>query len=321
MSKLIKVTDEYLNQIKKDFEDALSSGKFSDGKITFTKTIGSIDRKATIFFTEIAWLKMQTLIREYDKEVAWHGIAKRVDDETKDEYIISDIIVYPQEVTGATVTTDQNEYQMWLMNQDDDVFNNIRFQGHSHVNMGTTPSSVDTSLYDGILAQLSDDMFYIFMIWNKRGEKTIKIYDMKKNVLFETSDCTIEIMDDNTGIERWLKNAKSMVKDKVYSTPANNVMPYGYGSSSYSGYYGGSTSHYGGNTSQYGGNSATYGSYSSPKNNSEKKQEDCENKKKKRKGKRSNHKNQTKQGRQMTMFSDGWYDDEEYQHHNSFFAR
>lgn len=189
MSKNIKITDESLNEVRKAFEEALSTGKFSDGKITFTKTLGIVNRKATIFFTELAWLKMQTLIREFDKEVAWHGIAKRGEDASKDEYYITDILVYPQEVTGATVSTDQEKYQMWLMSHDDEVFNNIRMQGHSHVNMDVTPSSVDTSLYDRILEQLDDDMFYIFMIWNKRKEKTIKIYDLAKNIFFRYFGC------------------------------------------------------------------------------------------------------------------------------------
>lgn len=177
---------------------------------------------------------MLTLVREFDKEVAWHGIAHRCEDE-EDAYIISDILVYPQEVTGATVNTDQEKYQMWLMNHDDDVFNNIRMQGHSHVNMSTSPSTVDTSLYDRILEQLDDDMFYIFLIWNKRNEKTIKIYDLAKNVLFETADVTVSVREDDIGMERFLKNAKEMVQDKKY-TPVKTTTygnPYGYG-----GYYG-----------------------------------------------------------------------------------
>lgn len=217
MSKIIKMTQENIAELRRDFEEALKGIKLSDGKINFTKTFGTIQRKATLQFTEIAWLKMQTLVREFDKEVAWHGIAKRGDEEGKDSYIISDILVYPQEVTGATVNTDQEKYQTWLMNHEDEVFNNIRMQGHSHVNMGTSPSGVDTSLYDRILEQLEDDMFYIFLIWNKRGDKTIKIYDLAKNVLFETSDVTVEVLDDGTGIEHFLRNAKEMVQDKTYS--------------------------------------------------------------------------------------------------------
>lgn len=244
MSKNIKITDESLNEVRKAFEEALSTGKFSDGKITFTKTLGVVNRKATVYFTELAWLKMQTLIREFDKEVAWHGIAKRGEDTSKDEYYITDILVYPQEVTGATVNTDQEKYQMWLMSHDDEVFNNIRMQGHSHVNMGVTPSGVDTSLYDRILEQLDDDMFYIFMIWNKRKEKTIKIYDLAKNILFDTSDVTVEILDDGTGIEKFLKDAKDAVKDKP-TTPTSTYQSNYRGSYGYGGYYGGYGSSYG----------------------------------------------------------------------------
>lgn len=230
MSKLIKITKECLEECQKEFLEALSSGKFSDGKVTFTKNLGTIDRKATVYFTEIAWLKMQTLIREFSSEVGWHGIAHK--GKEPDTYIISDILIYPQEVTGTTVTPDQEEYQMWLMEQDDEVFNNIRMQGHSHVNMGTSPSSVDTNFYDSILEQLDDSMFYIFMIWNKRGEKTVKIYDLKENVLFETSDTTIKIIDDELGMEKFLKEAKDLVKAKTYNTGVSRL------GNTYSSYYG-----------------------------------------------------------------------------------
>lgn len=245
MSKIIKMTSQNLDELRKDFEEALKGVKLSDGKINFTKTFGNIQRKATLYFTELAYLKMLTLVREFDKEVAWHGIAKRHDTE-EDAYIISDILVYPQEVTGATVNTDQEKYQMWLMSHEDDVFNNIRMQGHSHVNMGTTPSTVDTSLYERLLDQLDDTMFYIFLIWNKRNEKTIKIYDLAKNVLFETADVTVSLIEDGTGMEKFLSTAKEMVQDKKYTptTPATYGKPYGYG-----GYYG----TYGSQQSTYGG--------------------------------------------------------------------
>ena len=226
MSKIIKVTENNLVEIRKDFEEALKNLKLSDGKINFTKTFGTIQRKAKLYFTEHAYIKMLSLVKEFDKEVAWHGIAKRSETE-EDAYIISDILVYPQVVTGVTVNTDQEEYQMWLMKHDDEIFNNIRMQGHSHVNMPTTPSSVDTALYDQILDQLDDDMFYIFLIWNKKNDKTIKIYDMAKNVLFETSDITVSILSENESIEEFLSDAKKLVQDKptyvtVNTTSYNN---------------------------------------------------------------------------------------------------
>lgn len=237
MSKVIKITPELLAEIRAEFEESLKAGKFADGKINFTKTMGTVARKATVFFSEIAWLKMWTLVSEFDKEVAWHGVAKRGEDPTKDEYYITDILVYPQEVTGATVNTDQVKYQTWLMSHDDDVFNNIRMQGHSHVNMGVTPSTVDTTHQEQILDQLEGDMFYIFMIWNKRKDKTIKIYDLAKNVLFETADVTVEIMNDGTGIESWLKQAKEMVVTKTYTYQNGGCNGYGGGYNGYNDNY------------------------------------------------------------------------------------
>lgn len=222
MSRIIKMTPECLDGILEEFKQELKSGTFTDGKICFTKTFASVDRKATVFFTEIAWLKMQTLIKEFSQEVAWHGVARRGNDESKDEYYIEDILVYPQEVTGATVNTDQEKYQTWLMSHSDEVFNSIRMQGHSHVYMGTTPSGVDASLYEKILEQLDDDMFYIFMIWNKRDEKTVKIYDMKKNVFFDTCDIDVKVLNDGTGIESFLKNAREMVSNKMSTHQGNS---------------------------------------------------------------------------------------------------
>jgi len=302
MAKIIKLTPNYIEEVRKAFEEALSSTKLSDGKINFTKTFGTSKRDATVYFTELAWLKMQTLIREFDKEVAWHGVAMRGEDPSKDEYYITDILVYPQEVTGATVNTDQEKYQMWLMEHEDDVFNNIRMQGHSHVNMGTTPSSVDTSLYDRILDQLDDDMFYIFMIWNKKGEKTIKIYDLAKNVLFETQDCTVKILDDGTGIEQFLKNAKSMVKDKVYTSPSSPS------AKSYTGYSG-----YNGYNGNYNYEERSAFATSSPKKEeskeSEKKSATPSDKKSgKRKGKRKTGMKNASEERQLSLYRSGAYD-------------
>ena len=242
MSKVIKLTTEQLQECRRDFDTALSTMKLTDGKISFIKTITSPNEKATLYFDPLAWRKMQTLIKEFDKEVAWHGVAYRGEDETKNEYFITDILVYPQNVTGATVNTDQEKYEMWLMQHEDEVFNNIRMQGHSHVNMATSPSGVDETHQAKILEQLEDDMFYIFLIWNKSNSKFIKIYDLKKNILFETIDVTVEILDDGSGIDEFLAEAKKLVEDK----PTTPYYSGGYnGGYNNGGYYGGYNGSYG----------------------------------------------------------------------------
>lgn len=216
MSKIIKLTPEHIEECMSEFRKDLTTSKWADGKINFSKTIGTISRKAKIFFTEEAWMKMQALVRKFEKEVAWHGVAFRGEDAEKDEYIIKDILVYPQKVTGASVEMDTEEYAKWIEeNIEDERFFDIRMQGHSHVNMGVTPSSVDLAHQEEILYQLSDKMFYIFMIWNKKGDRNIKIYDLAKNVLFETTDIDVEVLNDGYGIDSFIKEAEEQVKDRV----------------------------------------------------------------------------------------------------------
>ena len=217
MAKIIKLTETEIEQARQAFEESLSKLRLTDGQINFSKSFTAIERKATIYMTGIAWMKMQTLVREFDKEVAWHGVAFRGEDETKDEYTITDILVYPQEVTSTTVDMDVEAYQDWLNALTDDVFNNLRMQGHSHVNMSVGPSGTDENLYKQMLANLPEDSFYIFMIWNKKWDKTVKLYDMKKNLFFGTTDCEVKVIDD-LGMEEFLKNAKENVKTKTYTT-------------------------------------------------------------------------------------------------------
>lgn len=213
MSKIIKPTEEDIRQIQEEFAETIAKHNFADGELVF-KASAKSDRKAKVIFKDLAWRKMKGLIDQMQSEVGWHGIAKRHEDEDKDWYIIEDILIYPQEVTGVTVTTDDG-YRNWLFSQED--LNNIRMQGHSHVNMSTSPSSTDWELYNDIRSQLTSDMFYIFMIWNKKSENTIMIYDMKKNLMFEDNDITYSV-EDPDGYYSFMEEAMDVVKTKPVTT-------------------------------------------------------------------------------------------------------
>lgn len=228
MSKVIKFNEEQKNELREAFEKALESFKSTDGTFSFSKQFGNLDRRATVLFSEMAWLKMQALINENNQEVGWYGLTKRGDDPEKDEYKIYDILVYPQIRTAADIDQDQDECNKWMMDlvkNRREAFLDMHMHGHSHVNMGVSPSTTDLAFYKTILAQQNDDMFYIFMIWNKRGEKTIKIYDLAKNVLFETADCTVLISNDGVGIEDFLTESKGLIRDYSYTSKASKTSP------------------------------------------------------------------------------------------------
>lgn len=232
MSRILRLTPEAIEKCCKKFEDSLNNATKFDEKFKYTEDF-STGEKTTVWFTPDAWTKMVALIHDYASEVGWHGIASRTEN---GDYLISDILVYPQVVSGSTVNTDQKEYEMWMMRQEDDIYNNIRMHGHSHVNMSPSPSGVDDTHRDGIIEQLEDDMFYIFMIWNKSFKYTAKIYDMKRNVLFDTEDISVQMVNTVVGLDRFLKEAKEMVKPRVWSGGQTGA---GSGYAGYNGYGGG----------------------------------------------------------------------------------
>ena len=221
MAKIIKMTPELREECRAAFQEelekALVSAKFADGKLSITKSFGTIDRKAKIYISEIAWMKITTLLREFNKEVAWHATAFRLPD--CDDYYIKDILVYPQTVTASTVDMDVEKYAQWLQEgimAGDERFDHIRCQMHSHVNMGVFASGTDIQHQEEILEQLRDNGFYIFMIWNKRHDAYMRIFDMEKNVLFEKEDIEWLVLDDTIGLSKFLDEAKKVVKEHVY---------------------------------------------------------------------------------------------------------
>lgn len=228
MSKMIKMTPAMLAECKSEFEAAAAGAKISDGKLTFIKTFAADDRKATVFFTADAWAKMVILLDRFSKEIAWHGVASRVGADGSNQYLISDILVYPQEVGYTTVEMDTEAYAKWIVEHDgDDRFDNIHMQGHSHVNMPTSPSSVDLAHQAEILAQLSDDGFYIFMIYNKRFERNIKIYDMRDNALFDDAEVVVKMYGAEESFDEFLASAKELVRDKSYCPSTTSSLPKG----------------------------------------------------------------------------------------------
>lgn len=136
---------------------------------------------ARLYISSAAFNKMASLVANFSTEVGWHGLARRVG---KFAYEVYDVVVYPQEVTGVNVVPDEGQYGLWLMSQPDEIFQNIRMQGHSHVNMSCYPSSTDRGTYAKLLADLPADSFYVFLIMNKRGESWAQIYDKASQTVF-----------------------------------------------------------------------------------------------------------------------------------------
>lgn len=246
MSKPITLTQDVIMEMAKEFVEALKKSKLSDGKVTYSKSFAYKDKEnASLVFTTQAFAKMTRLIQSFDCEIAWHASCSR-DEEDPTVFYVDDILVYPQTVTGVTVTMDEEKYGAWLQQglmEEDERFDRIHFQGHSHVNMAVTPSSTDTDHQKEILSQLKKTGWYCFMIANKKFEYNIWIFDLANNVLYETADVDMIIGDDGLDLDAFEAEAKELAPKKtVTAAPAKTYggadknKPYYWGRPYYDGY-------------------------------------------------------------------------------------
>lgn len=195
-----------------DFTKYLNSAKLSDNTLKYTNTITQTTKtkRATIQISTTAYLKMLLYVRDTTTEIAWHGTVTK----DKDTYLIHDVFLYPQKLSAATVTTDQEAYNKWCEQLDDEHYNSMRLQGHSHVNFGVSPSGTDTNFYNSILQVLPKNDFYIFMILNKAGDSFFTIYDLENNLIYEKTDIDIQIIDKNQDILALIKDEKDNYCEK-----------------------------------------------------------------------------------------------------------
>lgn len=205
--KILELTEEIVNQKLAELKTTMLSGtKTIEGKLTFDLGLGKAkdQHRPQILFDYEAYHKMRQLVQQCPKEIGWHGTVHR-DGLT---FTITDILVFPQVVTAATVNPDDELYTLWAMEQPEEIFNHMRFHGHSHVNMGCTPSAVDTTYQEALIQNVKD--FYIVGIFNKRDEFNIWIYDVENNICYDKTDIDFLTPTENGAV--W---AKTMIAEYV----------------------------------------------------------------------------------------------------------
>lgn len=221
MAKPIFISDTSIEEILNEMRTELRKSRLCNGKLNYTKEyVYKDNEKAVIWFTPAAYAKMLSAIMSFESEIAWHGVVDRVP-EKDNEFLISDIIVYPQLATGVTVEMDEEKYmEMRMQNMNNENYKKLYMQGHSHVNMGTSPSSVDITHQEQILNQTPEDKFYIFMIWNKKLQQTTVIYDLRENTYYESSEIEYRIVGED--FKGFLEEAKTNIRNK-YTAGSNTV--------------------------------------------------------------------------------------------------
>ena len=196
----------------------LRNVRLMDGKIE-DRDMGAIPlpkdapQRAEILIKPMAYAKMIALIQSFSTEIGWHGICKR-SAEKDNVFTIEDVFVYPQIVTGTNISTDEAAQDAWNRSFSDEDFKNLRFHGHSHVNMSVFSSGTDDDLQRDIINMLTGDKFYLFFIMNKRMDLFVRLYDAKYSVMYETKDCDVRLDGEGCDLNAFLEDAKGKVKER-----------------------------------------------------------------------------------------------------------
>lgn len=145
----------------------------------FSKRVEFIGGLPDILITPSALNMMWHYVDAAPDEVSWLGTCVR----RGKDLLIQEVFLLDQQVGPAsTVITEDglSKFAMELTEKREDgrrVWNSLRFWGHSHVRMGTSPSTQDDDLMDYF--RTLGHKFFVRGILNKNGrmEFTVDLYD------------------------------------------------------------------------------------------------------------------------------------------------
>lgn len=167
-----------------------------------------------VWYSPIAWHKIQHAISMNTKEVGWFGTVEKV----AGGYLITDIFIPKQFVTGTETDILPEALAEIAMEVDDPE--QLYYWGHSHVNMGVGPSNQDelqTSEY------LNHVDVFIRGIYNKKGECKVDVFDINQKIAYECvrSGPMIPGMSQEE-LELFDVIMKANVKERVYTAQTYN---------------------------------------------------------------------------------------------------
>lgn len=174
--------------------------------------------------------KMELIIDIIDTEVGWYGL---VEWQKPDIFKVKDIYLLKQEVTGTFTEIDamalcdlEDELEKkGLLKEEHLDTTGLYLWGHSHVNMAPTPSGTDTDTMKKI-CERSKPPFFIRLIQNKKGDRTVTLYVEDKNSLVQDYALIYDVPwveTEDLGEEDVRDDLKKEIKEKVTCRPLTPV--------------------------------------------------------------------------------------------------
>lgn len=179
------------------------------------------DKEPKVFIYKNALDKMKQYIDACDKEIGWLATAVK----SKNNYIIKDCFLFEQEVASTTCELTEEglsnfAQEIIQLPNGVEIWNEIKCWGHSHVNMGVSPSTQDEKQFNWFMKNQDD--FFIRIIGNKKEEFGISIIDLEKGIRYDEMSYSLvmnkEENDKITQLKKLIEKCKSEIND-LLNTP------------------------------------------------------------------------------------------------------
>jgi hypothetical protein len=134
-----------------------------------------------LYYLPHVWNQIQYIVQASPQEVGWWGLVEKVET----DYVVTALYVPEQTVSAAEtdITAEtMGDLAMEVLAAGLDP-SKLYYWGHSHVNMGVSPSGQDETQVRDYLVNCP---VFIRGIYNKAGASKVDIYDVEQNVCFES---------------------------------------------------------------------------------------------------------------------------------------
>ncbi len=186
----------------------------------------TLTHEPTVWITPLAKHKMDLYTELSGDEVGWLGRAVKL---PNGDYAILDTFLFEQEVHSTTCEITPEGLQkvaVELMQTEEgrEALGQLKVWGHSHVNMGVTPSGQDE---DQLNVFKDGNGWFIRIITNKSGAIGLTIIDWERGVKIE--DVPYKVYFDFNIREEVEKELKEKVTKKTYTYKSVTKSPNGWG--------------------------------------------------------------------------------------------
>lgn len=174
-----------------------------------------------VYYTIEVFKMIEYIVFKQDKEVAWMGLVEKLSDT---EYLIYKLYIPTQVVSATSVDISENaiaELVNKIMDEGHDP-SELRYHGHSHVNMDVYPSIIDQQ---HMAEYVESADYFIREIRNKKNKNKVDIFDKNQNKVFHCVNAEIyELLQEQKFYDELDAQMKQQITNKVIPPIKNTAL-------------------------------------------------------------------------------------------------